>query len=192
MSELRAWSHYFRWTLINVRFPKLCSDTDTKVISVYYKNRYKMHFILPFLLWESALNSTRSHCGTRRRGSAPTPPGMKTAPLAGRRRPASARLVHPGSTPRRLWTPRPPGSQSCPPRSRRTHTDWSTPSPWSGKSRLKSRRHSSDSTGSRRAIHKELSAGPAWRTERKRRVLLLKTAKPAEKKRGTRWNMTVL
>ncbi len=136
-----------------------------------------------FRLWQSALNNTHSHCGTRLRGSFPTPLGMKTAPLAEKRRSAFFHLVHPGSTPSRLWRPKQPESPSCLQQSHQTHTDWRTPFLWSGKSKLTSRQQGSDSTGDHHVIHREPFAGPAWRTERRRRVLLLKTAKPAENAR---------
>lgn len=147
----------------------------------------KIQFVLlTFHLSLSALNNTQSHCGTRLRGSVPTPPGMKTAPRVEWTRPAFVRLLHPGSKLCRQWRPPPPEeSPSCPRQSRQTQTDWSTPSPWSGRSRLKSHWHRPDSTGSRRVIHIKPSDGPAWHTETRRRVLLLETAKPAEKESNT-------
>lgn len=134
-----------------------------------------------FFLRQSALNNTHNHCGTRRQATVPTSPGMKTAPQVEWMRPTFVHLVHPGSTLCRLWRPGPPESPSCPQHSRQTHTDWRTPSLWSGKSKLKSRRHSSESTGSRRVTHREPSAGLVWHMERRRRVPLLRTATPAEK-----------
>lgn len=134
-----------------------------------------------FFLWPSALNNTHGHCGTQRQETVRTPLGMRTAPRVEWMRPAVVRLVHPGSTLCHRWMPGPPKSPSCPQQSRQTHTDWRTPSLWSGKSKPESRRRSSDSTGSRRVTHTEPSAGPVWRTERRRRALLLKTATPAKK-----------
>lgn len=173
MSELK--DSLFPWTLIKADFPKhpLCSDTDIKAISVYYKISAKIHFILLFCLWQSALNNTHSRCGTRLRETVPTSRGMKRAPQVERMRPAFVHLLHPRSILRRLWRPGPPESPSCPQQSHQTHMGWSIPSLWSGKSKLKSRRHSSNSTGNRRVIHTEPSAGLVWHTERRRRVLLL-------------------
>lgn len=134
-----------------------------------------------FFLWQSALNNTHSHCGTQQRETVRTPLGMRTAPRVEWTRPAAVRLVHPGSTLCHQWMPGPPKSPSCPQQSRQTHTDWRTPSPWSGKSKLESRRHSSDSTDSRRVTHTEPSAGLVWRTERRRWALLSKTATSVKK-----------
>ncbi len=181
MSELK--DSLFPWTLIKNDFPKhpLRSDTVIKAISVYYKISAKIHFILPFPLWQSVLNSTHSHCDTRLRETVPTPLGMKKALQVEWMRPAFVHLLHPGSTLRRLWRPGPPESPSYSQQSHQRHMGWSTPSLWSGKSKLKSRRHSSDSTGNRHGIHTEPSSGLVWHMERRRRVLLFQTAKPAEK-----------